>query len=429
MSRRLDPQDALARAHPDASALQRVGAFARIPELVRALGADPDAVLSRAGVSPGDIRHRDDRVPYAVLGKLLLCASRATQNPQFGLLAGRLWHLDDLGLVGSIVRNSATVGDALRVWTVYQHLNSGGGVTVLVRRAAVVDFGYAIYHPDVTGADQICDAVLAGGVNFMRELCGPGFSPTEVFLAHDKRGNTRLYRDMFKVMPHFDAELCALRFPAYWLDRRIEGADPERLRAALAAAHRAGPPQLLQQVYRALRTLLLTGKSSGDDLAQLLAMHRRTLNRRLQAAGTTFQKVLDEVRFQVARQLLTDSELALDDIAGALGYATVSTFMRSFRRHTGSTPGKWRRIAQRERAAIAAPVASGPRPTCPMPMPSLAPLRPWIGPTRAPEAQDNLARDDRPDAQALRGAMPGPASSRPRKPTRAALAPARRSRA
>jgi len=77
----------------------------------------------------------------------------------------------------------------------------------------------------------------------------------------------------------------------------------------------------------------------------MLSMHRRTLNRRLHAEGTTFQRVLDEIRYAVARQLLSDTGAALDDIAASLGYSGVCPFMRSFRRWSGTTPGRWRREA------------------------------------------------------------------------------------
>jgi AraC-like DNA-binding protein len=74
-------------------------------------------------------------------------------------------------------------------------------------------------------------------------------------------------------------------------------------------------------------------------------MHRRTLNRRLHAEGTTFQQVLDRVRFAVAKELIEDSRVSLHDIAAALGYAGLAPFMRAFRRWTGTTPGAWRQSA------------------------------------------------------------------------------------
>lgn len=93
--------------------------------------------------------------------------------------------------------------------------------------------------------------------------------------------------------------------------------------------------------------LLLAGTSSGDELAQALSRHRRALSRRLRAQGTTFQKVLDEVRFEVARQLLERSRTPIDEVAVALCYGDVSAFMHAFRRWTGTAAAQWRKVADR----------------------------------------------------------------------------------
>jgi AraC-like DNA-binding protein len=176
----------------------------------------------------------------------------------------------------------------------------------------------------------------------VRELCGSGWEPAEVLIPHSAPRDARHYRNLFHVLPRFDSEYAALRFRASWMDRPVLGADRERRRQAeenLAAC----APSLLQHVYRALRVQLLMGECSGNNVASALTMHRRTLNRRLQEQGTTFQHCLDQVRFEVACQLLSTSHVSLDDVAATLGYASVSPFMRTFRRWSGTTPAQWRR--------------------------------------------------------------------------------------
>ena len=76
-------------------------------------------------------------------------------------------------------------------------------------------------------------------------------------------------------------------------------------------------------------------------------MHRRTLNRQLNAVGTTFREVLDEIRFEIARQLLEDSAMEIIHIASFLGYSNASAFTRAFRRWSSTTPANWRGMAQR----------------------------------------------------------------------------------
>ncbi len=208
-----------------------------------------------------------------------------------------------------------------------------------------MDAGYAIYHPGVTHTDQFYDAILAGTFNFLRDLAGPAWLPAEVFIPHARPRDVAPYRRLLKVQPRFDAEFCAIRFDARWLSHPVERSDAARRQSALARLDAPGRGEFRDQVTRAVRTVLLHGKHSGDDVAQLLSMHRRTLNRRLKAHGTTFQRVLDQVRFDVARHLLGQSNIPLDDVAATLGYAGVSPFMRTFRRWAGTTPGQWRRAA------------------------------------------------------------------------------------
>ena len=325
---------------------QRIGAFVALPQLIRELGSDPAAVLLSAGLDPLAFSHEDNRVPYPAFVDFLNRATQITGCRHFGLLAGRMWRLPAMGAVGELVRHSGTVGSGIEALTVFQHLNSEGGLAFLLRRGDFADFGYAVYHPMTPGAAQLYDAALATAMNIMTGLCGPNWKPYEVFLSHARPHDVAQYRAFFKVTPRFDAEFSALRFPARDLALPVAGADPvQRLRAEQLLKS-AGAPSLMQQVYRGLRRLMLENRHSGDDLAQLLAIHRRTLNRRLKAEGTTFQRVLDEVRFEVSRDLLGGSNVHLDDIAATLGYAAVTPFMRTFRRWSGTTPGQWRRNAR-----------------------------------------------------------------------------------
>jgi len=333
---------------------QRVAGLVELPQLIRQLGGDPEAVLLDAGLDPAALDDPDSRIPYAALARVLDIAARTTGCEHIGLLAGRLYRLSHLGLVGELVRNSPTVGRALEALTVFQHLNSEGGLAFLLKRGDYVDLGYVPYQAVGAGIAPVCDAALAAAMNIMLELCGPTWKPYEVFLPHAKPRDAAQHRAFFKVVPRFDAECSVLRFPARDLARKVLAADPEAHHRCEQLARSAGAPEFMQQVYRGLRRLMLDNRHSGDDLAQMLSMHRRTLNRRLKAEGTTFQRVLDEVRFEIAQDLLSNSNVHLDDIAATLGYAAVTPFMRTFRRWSGTTPGQWRRSvrnAGRESAA------------------------------------------------------------------------------
>ena len=327
---------------------QRVGALGVVPALLRQLETDPAPVLAAAGVDASALESADNTIPYTAFGRLLDEGARRSGCAYFGLLVGQAWHLSTLGLLGQLMRHSPTVGEALRTSVVHHHLNSQGGVVFLRERDAVAEYGYAIYHGGARSAgsaSQIYDAVLATLVNFMRELCGTAWVPTEVMLAHAPPADAGPYRRLFRCPVRFDCELSVLRFPAHCMNRPVEGADSAALRMLEREAEALAQPDLVEKLRRSLRVLLLNGVSSGDAVAELLAMHRRTFKRRLKAQGTTFREVLEDVRFEAACQLLGATHLALDDVAAALGYAGVSPFARAFRRRAGAAPGQWRRGA------------------------------------------------------------------------------------
>ena len=71
-------------------------------------------------------------------------------------------------------------------------------------------------------------------------------------------------------------------------------------------------------------------------------MSSRTLNRRLRALGTSYREVADEVKCQIACQVLSASEMQVTDLANLLHYHDSSSFVKAFKRWTGTTPAQWR---------------------------------------------------------------------------------------
>jgi AraC-like DNA-binding protein len=122
----------------------------------------------------------------------------------------------------------------------------------------------------------------------------------------------------------FAAPRAQVRLSARYLDRSLTIPDflLERVRAQLAP----GPG----------------GYADLERVAAKLVMSARTLKRKLHDRGTTFRALLDDARFHAARQLLDDPELAIQEVASALGYRDPACFTRAFRRWSGRTPSQAR---------------------------------------------------------------------------------------
>ena len=79
-----------------------------------------------------------------------------------------------------------------------------------------------------------------------------------------------------------------------------------------------------------------------EKIADEMRMSPRTLQRRLEAAGTTYQELLDEVRRQSARRLLANTNLDAGEVAFLLGFEELNSFTRAFHAWEGTTPTRWR---------------------------------------------------------------------------------------
>jgi AraC-like DNA-binding protein len=329
-------------ATPVAGWTQRVGGLAAIPGLLRSFGVEPAPLFDQVGLARDALDSPDRRAPFAACAALLSLAARATGCAHFGVLVGAGWRFADTGLPGELALCSATAREALETFVVYQRLNSQGGATYFNAYGSTAALGFAVFHPRASELAAAFDVAMASLVNGTRELCGPDWRPDEVHLPYARPGETAPYRDYFRCPVHFDAERAEIRFPARALDRPLAAADAARKRALERRAAELPEQDLALLLHRSLRLLLLEGTVTGRSLAAHFAMHRRTLQRQLRRRGITFQAVLDEVRYDVARQLLRDTRLSGARVAAAIGYAEPASFTHAFRRWSGMTPAQWR---------------------------------------------------------------------------------------
>lgn len=325
--------------------MQRVGGFVELPALLGQLDVPPGPLFESEGLSLDDFSQPENRVPFDVLMRLLVRCRDATGMEDFNLLLGRRWHLGHFGWLGRKMRAAPTVGHALRLLAAYQHYNSDAGAAFLLVYQGVASLGYIVYRVPREDVSPAYELTMMVGLGIMRELCGASWSASEVLFARSAPSSPSRFHQAFGCPVRFDNDHCALHFPARWLEAVPVTAATEGRPADPSDA--PGPGDPFQWLHRTVRLLLVEGKSTGDDLARILALNRRTLNRRLRARGTTFRQVLDEVRYDTARQLLAQTNVPIEEIAAALCYSEVSAFTHAFRRWSATTPGQYRVSARK----------------------------------------------------------------------------------
>lgn len=291
----------------------------------------------------------DDVVPMPVWRDLLARAvALRPRDPAPTLAIGALVQPRHVGVLGYLVLASNTLGEAMLAYQRYERLFYGADLAevafendqVEIRwRTDAVNFGHL--HDSVAIAAlvtflrrQVDDPPPPSLVTFVNPLPPPAeLAAHEAFFGCPVRFADTHTRVRFPVgylaipMPHSDPGLRAL------LDRQAQA-------LLLALPNSDAFDRALQQV---MLKLLPDANATLPRAARELHVSVRTLQRRLDARGMTWQQLLDRTREQLARQYLIDRALTLGDIALLLGFSEQSAFNRAFRRWTGDTPARMRR--------------------------------------------------------------------------------------
>jgi AraC-like DNA-binding protein len=237
-----------------------------------------------------------------------------------GAVLGRRYRLDTFGFAGYALVSSRTLLDAMNFALRYLDLT----------------FTFSIPHARVEGETVLIEAYADRLPADVRDF----------LVRRDLAAVEAVLRELFlgALPTTFDGAGARLTFPAAYLHAELPRANPAARALAESvcadlAGRRRGDSGLAQQV-RVLLAQRLAFDPSAAGVASALAVGERTLRRRLAADGTSFQRLLDEVRASVARQLLATGSLSVAQVAHRLGYAEPASFIHAHRRWHGTTPGQ-----------------------------------------------------------------------------------------
>ena len=336
------------RSRPDPPApvaRVRLHALRGILELLEHFGVPRAAVLRTAQLRRPDFDDPARTAPFPAIDRLMETCVRRTGCNHFGLLLGQSITLQSLGVAGDLARRAASVGGALHDLIANFRLHDTGASPIIAVHDDRATMSYVIHAVGVRNASHVHDLAAAAMLNVLRELCGPDWQPGLVLLPRRRPADLRPYREVLGARLRFDAAQAAVVFPAAWLAQPVAGADAglhARLAAHAAQVMDGDGPPLHDEVRRVIRIRMISGRCSRESVARDLGLHPRTLGRRLQATGTTFQALLDQTRAQLASQLLRDTRLPIARIASKVGYRDATVFTRAFRRWIGGTPRSYR---------------------------------------------------------------------------------------
>ena len=313
----------------------------------KAAGLDIDPFLKQANLTLRQINNADVRIAVKNQVAFLNLLAVALEDDFLGICLAEILDLRELGLLYYVLASSKTLGDALKRVARYSGIhNEGVHITYREGNNATITFEY-VGIARLSDRHQI-EFFVAVLLRLCRELTARTLSPVDVSLRHPRGLLPAKIRAFFACEVVFGSPVDQVVFPLSIKDISIVG-DNSYLNSLLQrfcdealAKRRIRHRDWRGKIENAITPLSPHGQANVTQVAQQLAVSRRTLARRLKSEGSTFAAVLNDVRQHLAKRYLQERRLQISEVAWLLGFREASAFSHAFRRWTGCTPKQWR---------------------------------------------------------------------------------------
>ncbi len=320
---------------------------------MEAMGCSAEACLAGTGLTPEQLERGGPDLAFTLEQEFRFHRNllRLSGDPLLGLKLGQVYTLENYGLLGYAFLSAPTLRHALAITRNYGLLSftlfridfevTGSRAILSFSRDREIPEDLLTYYVD----RDLAAAILGSQGALEAPL------PLQaVRVMHDGGGRESAYEQLFACPVTFGAHRSEVQIDPSALDAPMPLRDPEtsalcQQQCRLLLARMSRQSGVVEQV----RQLIVARPGYFPDIdyvAEKLNMTSRTLRRRLAAEGSSYQQILGEVRYQLAREYLGTSTLPLEEIAVLLGYSAPGNFTHAFKRWHGTSPRQYRQENQ-----------------------------------------------------------------------------------
>lgn len=277
----------------------------------------------------------EERLPMVEQDRFWQAIEQQSKDPHIGLTIGRALQPANYDMVGFLLLSSPNLATAVEGLVTYSALIGEGGTFRYSSSGSMRKLSYQAQF-NVARRTRI-EAILSSVVVGARWLVGDEFAPQEVGFEHAQVGELQTYQDIFgcdKVMFNQSSNYVKLS-EQYWRQPLTSGSQAVQQhmhRLAQEQLKRLQPQTIKDQIIALLQQ---QPRLSRTQVAAVLAISERHLNRKLADYQTSFRAIAEQVRKKRAIELLAEQRHTQADIAALLGYSDDSAFAKAFKRWMG----------------------------------------------------------------------------------------------
>lgn len=308
---------------------------------------DVSSFLAEFGLDTESLEDASKRIPLPTYQAMLERTGELALDNDAGLHIGECIKPGQYGALGLSVMSCKTAGEAFERHMRYEALVSDRAVSTYHFEGEQIRLSW-----DTRGLPvgrKMAEENVASWATFLRWITGQSPPLIAVNFNHSQPADVTEYERIFSCEVRFGQPMVELIFPAQYSALPIIQYDPVMREMMDAYAEKllqefAQDDGLLGDVRGLIVAAIATGSVSLDTVADQLAVTPRTLQRRLSDQGQTFKSMLDVVRKGLALTYIVQPFIDLADLAYLLGFSDQTAFQRAFKKWTGTSPGKYKKL-------------------------------------------------------------------------------------
>ncbi|MEZ9860491.1 AraC family transcriptional regulator [Vibrio splendidus] len=306
-----------------------------------------DTLLKGSNIDEFQLNTPDTHITLAQKLAVFSNALESSNVEGLGLKVGQEARFSDFGVLGYAVFSSETLLDALLMG--FKYLRLAGPV---LKKTMSVEHQTGYFRAEqLIELDSLlpfcCEYWFSAIQSLCEEVLQQPFPSLVIRFPYPKPTYGDLYQEIFRCRVEFDCEQLEWQFDATSLYSPLPTANPITLQMCLKSCDdmlaRVSAPTSLKEKISQMFIERPGCYPSIEALSTELGMSSRTLRRHLKAADTSYQKILDHVRFHLSRHYLSSTHMSIEEISDRVGFSDSANFRHAFRRWSGNSPRQYRK--------------------------------------------------------------------------------------
>ncbi|WP_109354552.1 AraC family transcriptional regulator [Sphingorhabdus sp. EL138] len=314
-------------------------------DILQGQGIEKSDIFKKLDFGDEKISDGEALLTFHEMFALIDVALRLSPIPWLGLKVGDAETVGTWGALGYAIMSSATEKEAAQIGPKYYQ----AAPSLMHSESRIEDGRQRIQMDPIYPADRLIpfcvEENIVGIWRVSSEYLAEPLRPLEIHLSYPKPVYARRYDEYFDCPVHYEqpGNILWTRAPT---DQPLRTSDPASAKICLQLAEQMvkryrGEDDFILTIRREL--LRNPGEMPDmEEIASMLAMSSRTLRRKLDELDTSFRRVQDDVRKNLALDYLQNTGMNIDQIAVRLGYSETTNFRRAFKQWTGKAPSLFR---------------------------------------------------------------------------------------